>query len=67
MVLSDILFNQFVITLIYIVLITTVLMAIASFTQIKPETYRPFMYFIIAVIILNSFLEKKSGLKLKSN
>lgn len=60
--LTDILFNQIIITLIYIVLITTVVNAIMSFTQTRPASYRPFLYFVIAILIMNSFLEKKSGL-----
>ena len=61
--LKDILFNQLLITIIYIVVITAVINGIMSFIQVKPSSYTPFLYFIIAILIMNSFLEKRSGLK----
>ena len=61
--LKDILFNQLLITIIYIVIITAVINAIMSFVQIPSSSYSPFLYFIIAILIMHSFLEKRSGLQ----
>jgi hypothetical protein len=61
--LKDILFNQLLITIIYIVILTSVINAIMSFVQVKRTSYIPFLYFFIALLIMNSFLEKKTGFK----
>ena len=64
--LKDIFFNQLLIAVIYIVVLTLVVNGIMTFVQIPASSYSPFLQFFIAFLIMNSFLEKESGLKLKA-
>jgi hypothetical protein len=58
---KDVVYNHLLITIIYILFFKACLDAIMSFTQVPTSSYAPYMYFIIALIVLNSFLEKSTG------
>ena len=51
--------NNFITSIIGIIVFTSVISLIGNFFDIDPLYYIPFMMWIIAILIFNMFLEKK--------
>ena len=53
--------NRMAMRIIYILILVSVTSAIMGFLQVDPSSYLPYLYFLVAMVVLSSFLHKQGG------